>query len=177
MLTPRFRVAGAGIARTYFLIKLGHVYDTSWTGFNLYTWSIVECQLALICASAPSLRALFRRYLSESVSRSFRSSHSHSPGGTKISTLQGERQRNSRLHISEDEDGELVHLQPLAKSSLEGLGRTESYAQARNSVSKSVTGDGKKLSAQWERRSSRSWFAPPDGNGWKGGVQEIHSAV
>ncbi|KAF2720942.1 hypothetical protein K431DRAFT_247912 [Polychaeton citri CBS 116435] len=56
-------VAGAGIARTYFLIRLGSTYDTSWTGFDLFTWSLIECQLAIICACAPSLRAFVKNYL------------------------------------------------------------------------------------------------------------------
>lgn len=68
-----FLVAGAGIARTYYLIQLRNNYDTSWTGFDLYVWSILECQLAIICASAPSLRAFFRRYLSGPINRTIRS--------------------------------------------------------------------------------------------------------
>ncbi|KXL48519.1 hypothetical protein M433DRAFT_63063 [Acidomyces richmondensis BFW] len=67
-------VAGAGIARTYYLWKINHTYDTSWTGFDLFAWSLVECQLAIICACAPSLRALLRRYFSGPFNRTWRSS-------------------------------------------------------------------------------------------------------
>lgn len=51
------------------MIKLGKVYDTSWVGFNLLVWTVVELQLGIICACAPSLRAFFRRYLSTMFSR------------------------------------------------------------------------------------------------------------
>ncbi|GAB7336224.1 hypothetical protein MBLNU13_g08991t2 [Cladosporium sp. NU13] len=70
-------VAGAGVGRTYYLIKLGNTYDTSWTGFDLLVWTIIEMQLGIICACAPSLRAFFRRYLSDrirmSLTRSYQS--------------------------------------------------------------------------------------------------------
>ncbi|GAB1733015.1 hypothetical protein NU195Hw_g8392t1 [Hortaea werneckii] len=71
-------VAGAGIARTYYLWKINRTYDTSWVGFDLFTWSLVECHLAIIFACAPSLRAFIRRYLGESLSRRFTSSLSNS---------------------------------------------------------------------------------------------------
>ncbi|KAF2773743.1 hypothetical protein EJ03DRAFT_286011, partial [Teratosphaeria nubilosa] len=49
-------VAGAGIARTYYLWKINHNYDTSWTGFDLFVWSLLETHGAIICACAPSMR-------------------------------------------------------------------------------------------------------------------------
>lgn len=67
-------VAGAGIGRTYYLIKLGKTYDTSWTGYDLLVWTIIELQLGIICACAPSLRAFFRRYLSDALRKSLGSS-------------------------------------------------------------------------------------------------------
>lgn len=67
-------VAGAGVGRTYYLIKLGKTYDTSWVGFDLLVWTIIELQLGIICACAPSLRAFFRRYLSRRIRKSFLSS-------------------------------------------------------------------------------------------------------
>ncbi|KAF2769944.1 hypothetical protein EJ03DRAFT_361580, partial [Teratosphaeria nubilosa] len=57
-------VAAAG-ARTYYLALLGIDYDLTWVGYNEYVWALLECQLALICASAPALRAFFRRYMSD----------------------------------------------------------------------------------------------------------------
>ncbi|EME42364.1 hypothetical protein DOTSEDRAFT_133091, partial [Dothistroma septosporum NZE10] len=51
-----FLVTGAGIGRTFYLWKINHTYDTSWAGFSLFVWSVVECHLAIVCACAPSLR-------------------------------------------------------------------------------------------------------------------------
>jgi hypothetical protein len=67
-------VVAAGSVRTYYLEKLGHTLDLTWTGFDVYVWAQLETQLSLICASAPALRALFRTYLSGSNIRSISSS-------------------------------------------------------------------------------------------------------
>lgn len=81
-------VAGAGIGRTYYLWKIDHTYDTSWAGFDLFACSLVECHLAVICACAPSLRAFFRRYLSEVFRRTSKgSSYARRQGGAKDSQL------------------------------------------------------------------------------------------
>ncbi|QIW95024.1 hypothetical protein AMS68_000542 [Peltaster fructicola] len=56
-------VTGVGIARTYYLWEIGQNEDLSWIGYDLFVTSQVECQLALICTCAPSLRVLVRRYL------------------------------------------------------------------------------------------------------------------
>ena len=78
-------VAGAGIARTYYLYEINHTYDTSWAGFDLFAWALVECHLAVICACAPSCRAFIRRYLSEPFSRSFNSNSSRRVQDTRES--------------------------------------------------------------------------------------------
>lgn len=62
-------VVAAGSVRTYYLARLGTGYDITWIGFNVYIWSDLEVQLAIICASAPVLRVLFRRYLKDPLSR------------------------------------------------------------------------------------------------------------
>ncbi|PPJ54238.1 hypothetical protein CBER1_05157 [Cercospora berteroae] len=64
-----FLVVGAGVARTYYLERLGTHWDITWLGFDVLVWSQLELQLAIICASAPALRVLFRRYLSSSMTR------------------------------------------------------------------------------------------------------------
>ena len=64
----------------YYLWEINHTYDTSWTGFNLFVWALLECHLAIIFACAPSLRAFLRKYLGDAWNRTFRScsySHSH----------------------------------------------------------------------------------------------------
>lgn len=72
------RVAGCGIARTYYLWKLNHTYDTSWVAFDLFMWSLLECHLGIIFACAPSLRAFVRRYVADKLGSSFRSSNKNS---------------------------------------------------------------------------------------------------
>ncbi|KAF2213544.1 hypothetical protein CERZMDRAFT_8308, partial [Cercospora zeae-maydis SCOH1-5] len=47
---------GAGIARTYYLWVMRNTMDSTWVGHTFFAWSVVECQLAIICACAPSLR-------------------------------------------------------------------------------------------------------------------------
>ena len=62
---------GAGIARTVYMWRIQHTTDSTWTGHTLFAWSAVETQLAIICACAPSLRAFFRRYLLDTLKRSW----------------------------------------------------------------------------------------------------------
>ncbi|KAK4991438.1 hypothetical protein LTR66_003214 [Elasticomyces elasticus] len=98
-------VAVAGVVRTYYLTLLsGDDYDTTCrrdlvrslfagadhhegTGFNVFIWSQLECQLAIICACAPCLKALFTKYMGESqgrvYNRSNKSTPKISPGTTK----------------------------------------------------------------------------------------------
>lgn len=91
-------VAGAGVARTYQLWKINHTYDTSWAGFDLFVWSLVECHLAIICACAPSLRAFLRRYFGEAFNRTFNSrSYERSGQGSKKSHITTTTQRNSQM--------------------------------------------------------------------------------
>ena len=66
----------------YYLWKINHTYDTSWTGFNLFVWALLECHLAIIFACAPSLRAFMRRYLGETFRSTFRSSNNRSRNRT-----------------------------------------------------------------------------------------------
>ncbi len=85
-------VAGCGIARTYYLWQINHSYDVSWTGFNLYAWSLLECHLAIIFACTPSLRAFFRRYLADTIrSNHVRFSWMKSPTEQMSSTTSGNR--------------------------------------------------------------------------------------
>ena len=79
-LSPSHRVAGFGVARTYYLWQINNTpnHDTSWTGFDLFVWSLLECHFAIIFACAPSLRAFVRRYLGEHISRTFGSSSNRS---------------------------------------------------------------------------------------------------
>lgn len=57
-------VTGASCARTYYLHDVGINPDVSWTIYNVFAWAQLELCLSLMCASAPSLRVLFREYFS-----------------------------------------------------------------------------------------------------------------
>ncbi|WPH03160.1 Hypothetical protein R9X50_00603600 [Acrodontium crateriforme] len=70
-------VVCASVVRTIYLHKVGHESDITWVLFNVMVWSVLELQLALMCASAPAIRVLFRTYLNVSVSRAMRSTSSN----------------------------------------------------------------------------------------------------
>ncbi|GAB7358562.1 hypothetical protein MBLNU230_g2624t1 [Neophaeotheca triangularis] len=82
-------VVAAGCMRTYYLSQLGHVDDLTWQSFNLYLWSQLECQLALIVACVPATRALFRRYFQDTLTRvrsTLRSANTHGTNNTSTAT-------------------------------------------------------------------------------------------
>ncbi|KAK6441144.1 hypothetical protein LTR95_002641 [Oleoguttula sp. CCFEE 5521] len=60
--------------RTYYFTRVGMEWDATWLGFDTLIWTQLEVQLAMICASAPALRVLVRRYLSEPFQRTFNTS-------------------------------------------------------------------------------------------------------
>ena len=110
-------VAGAGVGRTYYLIKLGNTYDTSWTGFDLLVWTVVEMQLGIICACAPSLRAFFRRYLSERIRFSLTvTSWKRSRGTTDTQTNSTNPQRSYQSR-NRDKEPEPIDMQVLTTHS------------------------------------------------------------
>lgn len=57
-------VTVASCLRTYYLHAVGVETDASWNIFNTFVWASLELNLSLMCASAPSLRVLFREYFS-----------------------------------------------------------------------------------------------------------------
>lgn len=71
-------VVAAGAIRTYFLTKLGYDYDITWLGYDVFVWATLELQLAIMCACAPALRVLFRRYLRDPLSRAVQTASSKS---------------------------------------------------------------------------------------------------
>lgn len=56
------RVTGVGVARTYYLWKIGHHQDLTWYGYDLYVSSVAEVQLAIICICLPFVRSFCRAY-------------------------------------------------------------------------------------------------------------------
>ncbi|KAK5125205.1 hypothetical protein LTR85_000881 [Meristemomyces frigidus] len=62
-------VAAASAVRTYYLYEVGQKSDVSWLIYDVFVWAQLEVSVAIICASAPALRVLFRTYLSAPFSR------------------------------------------------------------------------------------------------------------
>jgi hypothetical protein len=86
---------------------INHTYDTSWAGFNLFVWALLECHLAIIIACAPSLRAFVRRYLGEAL-RTFRtSSNNRSKNATSSRSHNTSTLRHSAA-ITDPEIGKAV---------------------------------------------------------------------
>ncbi|KAI5362166.1 hypothetical protein Slin15195_G058170 [Septoria linicola] len=57
-------VAASGV-RTYWLYKVGHSSDVSTSIYYVFVWAQLELSLGIMCTALPSLRVLFREYLSE----------------------------------------------------------------------------------------------------------------
>lgn len=55
----------AGIMRTYWVLRVeiryveDPSYDLTWDGFNIWVWTALEANLAIVCGCAPTLRRLF----------------------------------------------------------------------------------------------------------------------
>lgn len=62
-------VVGAGIARTYYLSQLGRQWDSTWIGFKVHVWAMLEVHISFVRASAPALRVLMRGYLAGFIQR------------------------------------------------------------------------------------------------------------
>jgi len=51
------------IARLYYIYLLFHVtFDTTWTSWYIWIWKVFEITMGAMCASAPTLPALYRHY-------------------------------------------------------------------------------------------------------------------
>ena len=113
-----FLVAGASIARTYYLWNAASNSDIVWQLANAFICAHLELQLGIICASLPAFRVFFREYLSEPISR-FRS------GGEswRDSLIEVE---SIRLRLTNDKV-----VQRLPRRSVHGEGSTISSAMPR----------------------------------------------
>lgn len=63
----------ASSVRTYWLYKVGHSSDVSTCIFYVFVWAQLELSLGMMCTALPSLRVVFREYLSEPLSKLKRS--------------------------------------------------------------------------------------------------------
>ncbi|KAF2400162.1 integral membrane protein [Trichodelitschia bisporula] len=61
------------IIRIVYIYRLFYVtYDVTWVAGEIWLWTGVEAHVAIICASAPALKAFFRQYFSASALYSWR---------------------------------------------------------------------------------------------------------
>ena len=64
-------VVATGIARTFYLGKVtSPEFDKTWYGFDVYAWSVAECNVAIMCACAPSLKSITGRFFRSTSGRS-----------------------------------------------------------------------------------------------------------
>ncbi|KAH9826755.1 hypothetical protein Tdes44962_MAKER03298 [Teratosphaeria destructans] len=96
-------VVAAAAARTYYLSLLGIDYDLTWIGYNEYVWALLELHLGIICASAPALRAFFRRYMGDSARRTTQNT-SRSVSSTHWNTQRDSKQ-SGLGHVSYSQHG------------------------------------------------------------------------
>jgi hypothetical protein len=163
-------VAGAGIGRTYYLIKLGNTYDTSWTGFDLLIWTIIELQLGIICACAPSLRAFFRRYVSEALRKSFASSKNKSRSGTRDGTQNSTVGQRGCQPPGPDKE-----LQVLTRLSTDSERGGQAEAPAR-SMSPAYTYQSREVKGGYSRTEPVRWDSNDRGAPWPT-TQDISEAI
>ncbi len=138
-------VVAAGCVRTYYIYQLGVDYDVTWMGYHLIIWSSLELHMALICASAPSLRVFFREYMSDPLSRVMHSTRpltsTRDAGRLSRQTNSGENvtysshARESSMGSSNFGDRKLI--QHNVKPSLDTVGEAEveissPYTRARS---------------------------------------------
>ena len=110
-------VVAAGAVRTYYLNKLGYTYDVTWIGFDVLVWAVLEVQLAIICASAPALRVLFRQYLKDPISRAMHTASGLSRSAV-LSTRRSSRQTASTTVVSYSRKNESLDLGGVGDKSL-----------------------------------------------------------
>ena len=154
-------VVAAGSVRTYYLEKLGHTLDLTWVGFDVYVWAHLEIQLSLICASAPALRALFRKHLNGSIMRALSSGRSHD---------KRESRRQSKRLPGESDDSSRgkspIPLQPMPgekASALTGSSSQEELNSAYPMRSESDKGgmDSAHADVEWDLKDLEASIARP----------------
>ncbi|EME45621.1 hypothetical protein DOTSEDRAFT_71349 [Dothistroma septosporum NZE10] len=119
-----FLVTGVGVARTYYLWKMGHDEDLSWWGYKLFAVSVVETQLALIVVNVPFLRAFFRRYFPSFTTQTSQTGRSRTTAAAQYSGTEWNANPRSSFvtAYTTDENGKVYPLSDCstAKSPTEG---------------------------------------------------------
>lgn len=114
----------------------GHESDVSWNIFDLFVWAQVELQIGIMCASAPSLRVFFRRYLGgSSKSRAYNSGGRATPGLTNTagSSFQPDKSitvvRSTSITFGHDQGDNSANKKPFEES-LDTIGEAVSEDRA-----------------------------------------------
>ncbi|OQO05951.1 hypothetical protein B0A48_10047 [Cryoendolithus antarcticus] len=164
--------------RTYYFTRVGMEWDATWLGFDTLVWTQLEVQLAMICASAPALRVLVRRYLSDPFQRTFNGSaraesaaamYPKSPDVTIVSDEQScrdpespasnEPQMRHLPSIQEIEHNHTAPLSPATVSVVRSAGDYEMYALQNLEKSRLLT------------RGSSLRFVSPSPNNFRRSVE------
>ena len=129
---------GTGAARIYYIntVTIGYkpgpnTRDITWYGWPLYVWTDIEAHLAIICASAPALKVVFKKKLKDplilvyvssrqqlsryqslrSKSSASRRSHADSDASKPSTTENGARRLHNLVRHS-NQHFEIVHVHP-----------------------------------------------------------------
>ena len=96
----------AGIVRTVYLSKVeSDDIDKTWNSFNVFVAGMAEENVAIICASAPSLKSCFRNFFKDTFTTrgsSYGNSYENSSGSKNTDTSQSWK-RSHRSNESESE--------------------------------------------------------------------------
>ena len=78
----------ASSVRTYWLYKVGHSSDVSTCIFYVFVFAQLELSLGIMCTALPSMRVLFREYLSEPLSKLKRTVNTSRNGSRRLSDVE-----------------------------------------------------------------------------------------
>ncbi|KAF6807442.1 integral membrane protein [Colletotrichum sojae] len=103
-----FVVVVAGIVRTYWVIyvEVNYVtdpsYDLTWDSYNIWIWTALEANLAIICGCAPAIRRLFTKGGSQSQFKVGSSVKTIGSSGKKRDRARGGTQDSDDLETADD---------------------------------------------------------------------------
>ncbi|USP74152.1 hypothetical protein yc1106_01426 [Curvularia clavata] len=99
-----------GIMRTYYLVFVYHyTYDVTWYGYYGWTWTAIEADLGVICASVPALRVYFRHRLGSTAAHTS-NSRSNNQNGPKTLSNQGYGSRSAKSNKNADVEANGDHM-------------------------------------------------------------------
>ncbi|KAK3677324.1 hypothetical protein LTR78_002862 [Recurvomyces mirabilis] len=136
-------VVAAGAVRTYYLYRVGHTGDVSWNIFNATAWSQCELQLGVVCASLPTMRVLFRKYLNNTTSRAISNVRSLGSHNSQHSRMGSIRRVNGPDDRCEREEFSMKHMRTVSEmKELEGEPEHHSPSSTSPSTTQLFKGSG-----------------------------------